>query len=171
MKKLLLLILAFNNFLAFSQSPEQKLINLGIELPNLEKPIASYVDAVRVGNTIYLSGKGPRKNDGTFITGKVGVDLTIEEAKKAAKLTAINQLATLKKEIGSLNNVKQIVKVFGMVNCTNEFTQHPFVINEFSNLMVEVFGENGKHARSAVGMSSLPFNIAVEIEMIVEVKD
>jgi len=171
MKKITLLLFVFINFLAFSQNPEQKLIDLGIELPNIQKPLASYVDAVRVGNIIYLSGKGPKKSDGTFITGKVGTEITVEEAIKAAELTAINQLAALKNEIGSLNKVKRIVKVFGMVNCTSDFTQHPFVINGFSNLMVEIFGEKGKHARSAVGMNSLPFNISVEIEMIVQVED
>jgi len=171
MKNIFILLLLVTNFTAFSQSPEQKLIELGIKLPATPNPVANFVNVVRVGNTLYFSGKGPRKADGTFITGKAGVDLTLEETNQAARLTAINQLAALKEEIGSLNKVKKIVKVFGMINCASDFTQHPFVINGFSDLMVEIFGDKGKHARSAVGMSSLPFNIAVEIEMIVEIEE
>ena len=133
-------------------------------------PIANYVKAVRVGNLVYLSGHGPDKPDGSLVTGKVGSDLTLEQAKDAARLTAISLLSTLKAEIGNLNKVKRIVKVLGMVNAVPAFEQHPQVINGCSDLMVEVFGENGKHARSAVGMGSLPKNIAVEIEMIVELK-
>jgi enamine deaminase RidA (YjgF/YER057c/UK114 family) len=105
------------------------------------------------------------------VTGKVGSDLTLEQGRDAARLTGISLLSTLKAEIGDLNKVKRIVKVLGMVNSVPTFDKHPAVINGFSDLMVEVFGENGKHARSAVGMSSLPNNIAVEIEMIVELKD
>lgn len=154
----------------FAQSPEKKLKELGIELFEPTPPIANYVKAVRVGNLIYLSGHGPGQADGTTVTGKVGSDLTIEEGKEAARLTAISLLSTLKKEIGSLNKVVRVVKVTGMVNCTDNFTQHPQVINGCSDLLVDVFGEKGKHARAAVGMSSLPSNIAVEIEMIVEVR-
>jgi len=171
MKKIITLVILFFTFSIIAQNIEQKLIDLGIELPKTTKPIANYVNSVRIGNIVYLSGKGPRKADGTFIIGKVGRDLTIEEAQEAARLTGINQLAVLKEEIGNLDKVKRIVKVFGMVNCTNDFTDQPKVINGFSNLMVEVFGEKGKHARSAVGMSSLPANIPVEIELIVEIEE
>jgi len=149
---------------------EQKLKELGIVLPELSKPVANYVHAVRTGNLIFLAGKGPRKADGTYVSGKLGKDLTIEEGYAAARLTAINQLAVLKAEIGDLNNVRRIVKVLGMVNATPDFMEHPKVINGFSDLMVEVFGDKGRHARAAVGMGSLPFNTAVEIEMIVEVE-
>jgi len=150
---------------------EQRLAELGIELPEAGAPVANYVNANRVGNLLFLAGKGPRKPDGTYVTGKVGRDLTVEEGYAAARLTAINQLAVLKAELGDLNRVKRIVKVFGMVNATEDFTDHPEVINGFSDLMVEVFGERGKHARAAVGMASLPRNIACEIDVVVEIVD
>ena len=153
----------------YGQTPEEKIKQSGIALPVPQKPVANYVNAVRTGNLIYLAGKGPSKPDGTNITGKLGKELTIEQGYAAARLTGINQLAVLKAELGSLNKVKRIVKVLGMVNCTSDFTDQPKVINGFSDLMVEIFGENGKHARSAVGMNALPMNIAVEVEMIVEV--
>ena len=129
------------------------------------------MNAVRTGNLIFLSGKGPRKADGENITGKVGTDLTIEQGYEAARITGINQLSVLKAELGNLNKVKRIVKVKGMVNAATDFTDQPKVINGYSDLMVAVFGDKGKHARAAVGMGSLPSNIAVEIEMIVEVQD
>ena len=130
--------------------------------------MANYVKAVRVGNLIFLAGHGPTKADGTNITGKVE-DLTVEQGYMAARQTAIAILSTLKAEIGDLNKVKRVVKVLGMVNCQSDFTEHPKVINGFSDLIVSVFGEKGLHARSAVGMNSLPLNIAIEVEMIVEV--
>ncbi len=151
--------------------PEAKLQELGIELSTPSAPVANYVNAVRTGNLIFLAGKGPRKADGTNIEGKVGVDLTIEGGYEAARITGINQLSVLKAELGNLNKVKRCVKVLGMVNAAPDFRDHPKVINGFSDLMVEVFGDRGKHARAAVGMGSLPSNIAVEIEMIVEVED
>lgn len=154
-----------------AQTPEVKLKELGVVLPTPSKPIANYVNAVRTGNLIFLAGKGPKRADGTDVTGKVGKDLTIEQGYEAAKLVAINQLAVLKAEIGDLRKVKRIVKVLGMVNCESSFTEQPKVINGFSDFMVAVFGEKGKHARSAVGMHALPNNIAVEIELIVEVED
>jgi enamine deaminase RidA (YjgF/YER057c/UK114 family) len=154
----------------FSQKIENRLAELKIVLPKVQPPIASYVNAVRTGNLIYLSGKGPTSSDGKFISGKIGVDLTLEEGKAAARNTGLNLLAALKAEIGDLDKVKRIVKVLGMVNCPTDFTQQPQVINGFSDLMVEVFGDKGKHARSAVGVGSLPANMAVEIEMIVEVE-
>lgn len=149
--------------------PEARLAELGITLPSAAAPIANYVNAVRSGNLVFLAGKGPRRPDGTNVTGKVGRDLTIEEGYAAARLTGINQLAALKAELGDLRRVRRIVKVLGLVNCEAAFTDHPRVVNGYSDLMVEVFGEAGKHARSAVGAPSLPGNMAVEVEMIVEV--
>lgn len=149
---------------------EQRISDLGIELPQAANPVANYVNAVRTGNLIFLAGKGPKLDSG-YVIGKVGQDLTIEEGYKAARLVAIQQLAALKAEIGDLNKVVRTVKVLGMVNAGPDFTQQPEVINGFSDLMVEVFGERGKHARAAVGMGSLPRGIACEIEMIVEVRD
>lgn len=150
--------------------PEAKLKSLGIELPAAANPVANYVNAVRTGNLLFLAGKGPNKPGGGYVTGKVGQDLSIEEGYEAARLAAISQLAVLKAELGNLNKVKRIVKVTGMVNCTSDFTNQPEVVNGFSDLMVEVFGDRGKHARAAVGMGSLPRNIAVEIEAVVEVE-
>ena len=150
--------------------PEAKVKELGIELPTPAAPVANYVNAVRTGNLIFLAGKGPNKPEGGYVTGKVGADLTIEQGYEAARLTGISQLAVLKAELGNLNKVKRIVKVLGMVNAVEGFPDQPEVINGFSDLMVEVFGDRGKHARAAVGMASLPRNIAVEIEMIVEVE-
>lgn len=151
--------------------PEQKLKDLGIELKEPTSPVANYVNAVRTGNLLFLAGKGPRTPEGKLITGKLGVDLNVEEGYEAARATAILQLAVLKTELGDLKKVKRIVKVLGMVNAAPDFTDHPEVINGFSDLMVEVFGTKGKHARAAVGMGSLPRNIAVEIEMIVEIEE
>lgn len=149
---------------------EARLKELGITLPSVPPPVANYVNAVQTGNLVFMAGKGPNRPEGGYITGKVGQDLTVEEGYQAARLAAIIQLASLKAEVGDLNRVKRIVKVLGMVNAAPDFTDHPEVINGFSDLMVEVFGDKGKHARAAVGMGSLPRNIAVEIEMIVEVE-
>lgn len=149
---------------------EQKIKALGIELYEPEPPIANYVRAVRSGNLVFLAGHGPRKSEGEYITGKVGQDLSIEQAKEAGRLTAISLLSSLKAEIGDLNKVRRIVRVFGMVNCDETFTEQPQVINGCSDLLVEIFGERGKHARAAVGMISLPINISVEIEMVVEIE-
>jgi enamine deaminase RidA (YjgF/YER057c/UK114 family) len=154
-----------------AQNAEEKLKELKIELPSVSKPIANYVNAVRVGNLIFLAGKGPAKADGSYITGKLGKELTIAEGQEAARVTAINILAALKAELGDLNKVKRVVKVLGMVNADPDFKDHPKVMNGFSDLIVSIFGDKGKHARSSVGMCSLPFNMAVEIEMIVEVED
>lgn len=150
---------------------EQKIITLNIVLPKPSSPVANYVPAVSFleDKLLYLSGTGPKKPDGSYIVGTVGLDLSKEEGYKAAKLAGINLLARLKKELGDLNRVKRIVKVTGMVNSTKDFNEQPAVINGFSDLMVEVFGERGRHSRSAVGMVSLPMNIAVEIEMLVEI--
>jgi enamine deaminase RidA (YjgF/YER057c/UK114 family) len=170
-------LLAFVAFLVIpatlvvAQTPESNLKKLGITLPTSSKPIASYVNAVRVGNLLYLSGKGPQKPDGTYITGKAGKDLTIDQANEAARLTAINHLGVLKEELGDLSKVKRIVKVLGMVNCADTFYDQPKVINGYSDLMIAVFGEKGRHARSAVGMVALPLNMAVEVEVIVEIEN
>ena len=150
---------------------EERLKELSIELPEPGAPVANYVNSVRTGNLVFMAGKGPKDAAGNYITGKVGADLTIEEGYAAARLTAIQQLAALKAEIGDLNKVVRIVKVLGMVNSAPDFTDQPKVINGFSDLMVEVFGDRGKHARAAVGMVSLPVGIACEVEMIVEVRD
>lgn len=150
---------------------EERLKELNITLFSIPKPVANYVNAVKTGNLIFLSGKGPHKFGGGYVTGKVGTDLTIEEGYEAAKLSAIIQLSVLKQEVGDLNKVVRIVKVLGMVNADSSFTQHPEVINGFSDVMVAVFGERGKHARAAVGVGSLPRNIACEIEMIIEIHD
>ena len=174
--KIILLFLSFQllscNFNSVDKNydPESKLEELGIKLSSPSSPVANYVNVVRSGNLLFLSGKGPLKNDGNNIKGKVGVDLTIEQGYEAARITGINQLSVLKSTLGDLRKVKRIVKVLGMVNSNSDFTDHPKVVNGFSDLMVEVFGESGKHARSAVGMGSLPSNIAVEVEMIVEVE-
>ena len=157
--------------MAFAQTdPEQKLKELKIELPQPGKPVANYVKYVRTGNLIFMAGEGPRKADGTLVTGKLGKDLTMEQGYEAARLTGINMLATLKDAVGDLTKVKRIVKVFGLVNCTDDFKDQPKVMNGFSDLMVAVFGENGKHARAAVGTNALPSGIAVEIEFIAEVE-
>lgn len=166
----LLIFLAPNILSAQTTNPEEKLKELGIELPTIDPPVANYVDVVRSGNLLFLAGKGSRNEDGSRITGKVGRDLTVEEGYEAAKSIALQHLAVIKKEIGDLNRVKQIVKVLGMVNAGEDFTAHSQVINGYSDFMVKVFGEQGRHARSAVGMSSLPVNLAVEIEVIVEIE-
>ena len=167
------LFLAFLTFsiLGIAQTPEDNLKSLGITLPKQSAPIANYVNYVRTGNLIYFSGSGPSVESQGYVKGKLGKDMTIEQGKEAARITGINLIANLKNAIGDLNKVKRIVKVLGMVNSTEEFTDQPKVMNGFSDLMVAVFGEKGKHARSAVGMAALPMNMAVEIEMIVEVED
>jgi len=151
--------------------PEARLKELGIDLPPAPNPVANYVNGVRTGNLIFLAGKGPKRSDGSEITGKLGDDITIEQGYEAARLTAINQIAVLKEMLGDLGKIKRVVKVLGMVNSDPDFVEQPAVINGFSDLIVEVFGERGRHARAAVGMASLPRGQAVEIEMIVEVED
>ena len=147
----------------------QVLDSLGITLSEVSPPVANFVHITQSGNTLYLAGKGPRTREGELITGKIGQDLTQQEGYEAARLVGEAQLAVLQDYLGDLNRVKQILKVTGMVNATPDFENQPEVINGFSDLMVEVFGEKGKHARAAVGMGSLPRNICVEIDMIVEV--
>jgi len=150
----------------------ERLDELGIELVEPGPPVANFVYAVQAGNLVFLSGHGPDRPDGSQVTGKLGTgELTLEEGQEAARLTGIALLASLQQKIGDLNNVTRIVKVTGMVNADPTFTQHSQVINGFSDLMVDLFGENGSHARASVGMSSLPGDIAVEIDMVVEVRD
>lgn len=148
---------------------EKRLEAKGIVLPPVTAPVANYVNAVRTGNLLFLSGKGPSFADGTQGTGKVGRDLGIEEGYRHARQVGLNLIAVMKAELGDLDRVARVVKVLGMVNATPEFKDQPKVINGCSDLMVEVFGERGRHARSAVGMGSLPGDISVEIECIVEV--
>ena len=150
---------------------ETKLTEMGIELPAPGKRVANYVPAVRAGNLVFLSGHGPVLENGNLITGKVGADLSLEEGYNAARQVALILLASLKSEIGDLDKVHRVVKLLGMVNCTPDFVDQPKVINGASDLLVEIFGDKGRHARSAVGMNALPSNIAVEIEMIAEIED
>ena len=178
MKNLLSLTLLLSILLSYSyvsgqstvDDPEARLKEVGVVLEAPPEITAIFLRAVRVGNIVYLSGHGPQKEDGEYMKGKVGSDFNLEEAQAAARLTGIRLLEALKAEIGNLRNVKRIVKVLGMVNAVPTYDQHSQVINGFSELMVEAFGENGRHARSAVGVGSLPMNIPVEIEMIVELK-
>jgi len=150
---------------------EERIKTFGINLIKPSAPIANYVKYVQSGNLVFLSGHGPDKPGGGYVTGKLGTELVVDEGQAAARLTGISLLSTLKMAIGDLNRVKRIVKVLGLVNSSPDFTQQPLVMNGFSNLMVEVFGDKGRHARSAVGVNALPNNFAVEIEMIVELKN
>ena len=152
-------------------SAEKRLKELGIELGKVSAPVANYVNAVRTGNLLFLAGKGPRPQDGVRPSGKVGREYTVEQAYQHARTVGIDLLAVMRSELGSLDRVKRVVKLLGMVNGVPEFTDHPRVINGCSDLFVEVFGDAGRHARSAVGMGSLPMAIPVEIECIVEVSD
>ena len=151
-------------------SIEEKLKELGIELKSPPTPVANYIPVQQTGNLIYLSGQGPIDESGNFITGKVGSDISAEEAYDLSRNTAINLLSAMNAYLGSLDKVVKIVKVFGMVNAEQNFIDHPKVINGCSDFFVEIFGDKGRHARSAVGMGSLPNNMAVEIEIIVEVE-
>jgi enamine deaminase RidA (YjgF/YER057c/UK114 family) len=149
---------------------EQRLAELKITLPVLRPPLGSYVHAKQVGNLLYLAGKGPGDAEGKMLVGKVGADVKTDEAYKHARLVGLMLIAVMKDALGDLDRVADIVKVLGMVNATPDFTDHPKVINGCSDLFVEVFGEHGRHARSAVGMGSLPGGITVEIEVIVAVR-
>jgi enamine deaminase RidA (YjgF/YER057c/UK114 family) len=150
---------------------EARITELNLDLPAAPKPVATYETAVRLGDLLYVSGHGPFKSDGTLITGRLGADLEVPGGQAAARQTGLAILATVRSHLGSLDKVVKLIKVLGMVNCTPEFDDQPLVINGFSDLMVEVFGEAGKGARSAIGMVSLPKGIAVEIEAIFQVKD
>ncbi|ODT97988.1 MAG: hypothetical protein ABS79_06635 [Planctomycetes bacterium SCN 63-9] len=150
---------------------EARLAELKLELPPAPKPVATYVTAMRIGDMLYVSGHGPIKSDGKMIVGKVGADADITAGIAAARQTGLAILATVRAHLGSLDKVTRLVKSFGMVNCTTDFTEQPKVINGYSDLMKEVFGESGVGTRSAVGMGSLPGGIAVEIEAMFQVKD
>lgn len=154
-----------------SSSPEKRVQELHLTLPPIPKPVAVYKPAVKVGNLLFVSGHGPLKTDGTLTLGRVGQNLTLEQGKEAARQTGLAILATLRNTLGSLDKVKRLVKSYGMVNCTDDFVDQPKVINGYSELMKEVFGEDaGVGARSAVGHNSLPGGMAVEIEAIFEVE-
>ncbi len=169
-KSLTIISLLLSSLLLAQKTPQQKLDSMGLKLPPTSSPIANYVKFVRTGNLVYTSGHGPTKIDGQLITGTLGADLTIEQGYEAAKVTGLQLIATLQQAIGDLGNVKRILKVLGMVHCTDDFKDQPKVMNGFSDLMVAVFGDKGKHARSAVGINALPNGMAVEIEMVVEVE-
>ena len=153
---------------------EERLKEMGLELPAAPQPVANYVPAVQTGSLVFVSGHGPRRDGANVYTGKVGRDLTTQQGYEAARLVMLNCLSSLKGVIGDLDRVQRVVKLLGMVNCTEDFREQPQVINGASDLLVELFGDRGRHARSAVGMQSLPGgpdgSIAVEIEMIVEVE-
>lgn len=152
-------------------SIEQRVKELGLVLPPPPKPAGTYVPGVVVGNLLFMSGVGPTKPDGSFVAGKVGKDLSIEQGYDAARIVGLTMLANIRAVLGSLDRIERVVKVLGMVNATPEFTEQPKVINGFADLFVEVLGaDKGKGARSAVGMGSLPRQIAVEVEMILEIK-
>jgi enamine deaminase RidA (YjgF/YER057c/UK114 family) len=150
-------------------SAEKRLKQLGIDLGTVSAPVANYVNAVQTGNLLFLSGKGPRPVDGQRPKGKLGREYSIEQGYRHARTVGLDLLAVMKTELGSLDRVKRVVKVLGMVNSVPEFEDPPKVINGCSDLFVEVFGERGRHARSAVGLAALPGGIPVEIECIVEV--
>jgi enamine deaminase RidA (YjgF/YER057c/UK114 family) len=149
-------------------TPEAKLEAMGLSLPQLPTPIGNYVSFKRHGDTLYLSGQGPRRSDGSMATGKVGREVSVEQAYEHAKLVGLGLLAAAKAAAGELAKV-EVLKVLGMVNAVPEFTEQPRVINGCSDLIVAVLGERGKHARSAVGMGSLPMNISVEIEAVMRI--
>ena len=151
------------------QTIEDRLLQLGITLPPLPAPMANYVPFTLAGNLLYVSGQGPKTKDGDLVRGQVGKDLTVQQGYEAARLTGIQILAVANGALGSLSRVKRILKVNGFVNSGPEFRDHPAVINGCSDLFVELLGDVGRHARAAIGVSSLPQGIAVEIEAILEV--
>lgn len=151
-------------------SAEARIVELQLELPPAPQPGGNYTPVVVVGDMAYVSGHGPLRPNGTMIQGRVGADLSEAQGKLAARQVGLTILASLRKHLGSLDRIERVVKVLGMVNAAADFANHPNVINGFSDLMVEVFGEAGRGARSAVGMGSLPGNIAVEVEVILKLK-
>lgn len=151
-------------------TPEQRLEQLGLVLPPVPVPVANYVPFRFAGNLLYLSGQGPKKDDGTYRAGRLGKDITVEEAYGEARRTGLQLLATAKAALGELSRIEAVVKLLGMVNAEPDFAEHPKVINGCSDLFVEVLGDAGRHARSAVGMGSLPNRMSVEIEAILLVK-
>ncbi|KYH08237.1 hypothetical protein A1704_06160 [Chryseobacterium cucumeris] len=153
-----------------SQTPEEIILKKKITLPEVSISLGNYTNLVRSGNLIYLSGKGPLRSDGKYINGKIGKDLNIDQGYEAARLCGLAQISALKKELGDLSKIKRIIKVTAFVNSTDSFTDQPKVVNGYSDLMTEIFGNKGIHARSAVGVSSLPSGWPVEVEMIVEIE-
>jgi len=151
-------------------TPQARLAAMGLALPEVPRPIANYVSFKRSGDTLYLSGQGPRRNDGILMTGKVGRDVTLEQAQEHARMVGLGLLAAARAAAGDLSRI-EVLKVLGMVNAVPEFTDHPKVIDGCSDLFVAVLGERGRHARSAVGMGSLPNNISVEIEAVMRIHD
>jgi len=152
-------------------SPETRVKELKLQLPPAPKPVAKYKPAVLAGNMLYVSGHGPGRMDGTMMSGKVGADVSLEQAKEAARLVGLNILSTIRATLGSLDRVKRLVKTLGMVNAVPDFKDQPVVMNGFSDLMADVFGDDaGVGSRSAVGMGSLPSGIPVEIEAIFQVR-
>jgi enamine deaminase RidA (YjgF/YER057c/UK114 family) len=152
-------------------TPEEKLTSLGLVLPEVPVPVANYVPYRWAGKLLYLSGQGPKRPDGTYRPGRLGRDATIEEAYEEARLTGLNLLAVAKSALGELSRIEAVIKLLGMVNAEPDFSDHPKVINGCSDLLVEVLGDAGRHARSAVGMGSLPNRMTVEIEAILLVRD
>jgi enamine deaminase RidA (YjgF/YER057c/UK114 family) len=148
---------------------EARLEQLGIELYDPPDRVGNYVGAVRIDNLVYVAGHGPRLPEGGYVIGKVGRDIDLEAAQQAARLTMIDMLSSLNAEIGTLNNVSRIVKVTGMINAVDTFGDHPQVMNGASDLLIDIFGDAGKHARSSVGVSSLPIGTPIEIDMVVEI--
>ena len=167
-KRILALVFALP-LAAFAETPEERLAAAGYTLPDPPRPVAVFVTSVETGNLLFLSGHGECRRD--FTRGKVGRDLTVEEGKQSAELVGLCMLATIKASVGELSRVKRFVRILGMVNATDDFTRHPQVVNGFSELMVVAFGDAGKGARAAVGMASLPGDMAVEIEAIVELRE
>jgi len=151
-------------------SIEQRVTELGLDLPPPPNSVGNYLPGVQVGNLLFLSGCGPMRADGTLVTGKVGIDLDVDQAYAAARLAGLAMLARIRQVTGSLDRVARVVKVLGMVNSARDFAEQPRVVNGFSDLMVEVFGEAGRGARAAVGMAALTSRMAVEIEMVLELK-
>lgn len=160
-----LFLFLISSFSILAQSPEERIAQLGIDLPQVKEPVANFVKWRQVGNLLFLSGTG------SDLKGRLGEDLNVEQGYEASRETGVKILATLKAATGDISQIKNFVKVRGMVNSAPDFYDQPQVINGFSDLMVEVFGEKGKHARAAVGHVSLPFNIAVEIEVVVELEE
>lgn len=154
-----------------SDTIAEKMSSLGLTLPEVPAPVAAYVNCVRSGNLIHLSGGLPIKADGSMITGKVPSDVSLEQAQEAARLCILNRIAVVKSEVGSLDKVKQVVALNGFVNSEPDFYDHPKVINGASELLVEIFGDKGKHSRTALGAAALPLNVAVEINLLVELED
>jgi enamine deaminase RidA (YjgF/YER057c/UK114 family) len=152
-------------------TPEQRLEKLGLKLPEVPVPVANYVPWRFAGNLLYLSGQGPKQSDGTYKIGRLGRDMSIEDAYQEARLTGLNLLAVAKAATGDLSRIEAVVKLLGMVNAEPDFSDHPKVINGCSDLFVDVLGDAGRHARSAVGMGSLPNRMAVEIEVILLIRD